>query len=135
VARYLLDTDAVIDLLNAVSSTVEIVEDVHSRGDTMCTCAVVVAEIHAGLHAPDRVRGACLLTSMWFLATTADAAEQAGSWRYGFARRGRQLSTTDCLIAATALEHGATLITGNDADYPMAEVRRLPLPRSGPRLR
>lgn len=56
---------------------------------------------------------------MRFLASTAAIAQQAGDWRYDFARRGVQLTTTDCLIAATAHAHHATVVTGNAKDYPM----------------
>jgi predicted nucleic acid-binding protein len=39
------------------------------------------------------------------------------------------LPLTDALIAATAVEHNATVVTGNVRDYPMPEVSILPLPR------
>jgi len=45
-------------------------------------------------------------------------------------RRGVTLPITDTLIAATALVHGATVVTGNFDQYPMSEVAILPLPRS-----
>jgi predicted nucleic acid-binding protein len=128
-ARYVLDTDAVIDLLKDVSSTIEVVENLYRQGDTMCTCAVVIAEVYAGLHAADQLRGQRLLESMRFLSTTPSAARQAGIWRHEFARRGTQLATSDCLIAATANENRATLITGNLRDFPMPEVSIMPLPR------
>jgi predicted nucleic acid-binding protein len=42
-----------------------------------------------------------------------------------------QLSTTDCLIAAIAVEHQAQLVTGNRRDFPMPEITVVPLPRPG----
>jgi tRNA(fMet)-specific endonuclease VapC len=128
-ARYLFDADAVIDYFNDVPSAIEIIDDLYRQGDLLCTCSVVIAELYAGLLPVERARGQRLLDSLRFLSTSPNAARQAGVWRYDFARRGRQLSTTDCLIGAVAVEHRATLVTGNVKDYPMAEVSRLPLPR------
>jgi len=51
----------------------------------------------------------------------------AGQDRYSFARRGRTLSITDMLVAATAREHQAILVTGNVKDYPMTDIDIFPL--------
>ena len=128
--RYLLDTDAVIDYLNGVPSTVALIQTLYQQGDGLCTCDIVTAEVHAGLHPSERERGSELLASLRFLPTSPDAASQAGVWRYDHARRGRQLSTTDCLIAAIAREHQTTLVTGNITDYPMPDLNILSLPRT-----
>ncbi|MGH2617604.1 MAG: PIN domain-containing protein [Thermomicrobiales bacterium] len=127
--RYLLDTDAVIDVFNGYSPTVDLVQGLYEQGDTLCTCAVVMAEVYAGLHPPERERGQVFLRSLQFLATPPGAARQAGLWRYDFARQGIQLATTDCLIAAIAHNHGTTLITGNIDDFPLPGLSRLRLPR------
>jgi predicted nucleic acid-binding protein len=37
------------------------------------------------------------------------------------------MAITDCLVAATALEEGAIILTSNTEDYPQAEVRTLSL--------
>jgi predicted nucleic acid-binding protein len=129
VALYLLDTDAVIDFFKGFPSSVELIQQLFQQGENLCTCAVVMAVVYAGLNPTERGRGEELLGSLRFFATSPGAARQAGLWRYAFARQGVQLATTDCLIAAVAHERGATLVTGNMDDYPMPELRRLPLPR------
>lgn len=129
VALYLLDTDAVIDFLKGFPSSVELIQQLFQQGETLCICAIVMAEVYAGLNPTERSRGEELLESLRFFATSSGAARQAGLWRYAFARQGVQLATTDCLIAAIAHERGATLVTGNMVHYPMPEVRRMPLPR------
>jgi predicted nucleic acid-binding protein len=129
VTLYLLDIDAVIDFFKGFPATVELIQHLFQEGETLCTCAVVVAEVYAGLNPSERGRGQDLLGSLRFFVTSPGSARQAGSWRYAFARQGVQLATTDCLIAAIAHERRATLVTGNTDDYPMPELRRLPLPR------
>jgi predicted nucleic acid-binding protein len=130
VARYLLDTDAIIDYLFGIPSSVTLIQDLHQRGDTLCVCDVVIAEVFAGLRPPHREAAERLLAACLFLPPSPAIAQQAGTWRYEFARRGLQLATTDTLIAATADAHGATVVTGNTKDYPMPEVELLPLERT-----
>lgn len=129
-ALYLLDTDAIIDYLLGVSSSVTLIQDLHDRGDTLCVCEVVIAEVYAGLRPQHREAAEELLASCTFLPTTAALARQAGTWRYDFARKGVQLSTTDTLVAATAHGHDATIVTGNVKDYPMPEIVLLALERA-----
>lgn len=128
-ARYLLDADAAIDYLNGVAATAELIDDLYRQQETLSTCDVVVAEVYAGLLPSEREHGRRLLGSFRFLASNPGAARHAGIWRHDFRRQGVQLTTTDCLIAAIAHDHGATLVTGNTRHYPMPELRRMPLPR------
>lgn len=128
-SRYLLDADSIIDFLYAIGGTVQLLQGLYDQGDTLCSCDVVLAEVYAGLHAHERARAEAFLSSVVFLPTSAASACQAGTWRYAYKRQGQTLSTTDCLIAAVAVEHEATLVTGNIKDFPMPEVTTLPLPR------
>lgn len=132
---FLLDSDAVIDLLRGMPVAADFVSGLYQPGNTLCTCDVVVAEVGAGLHARHREQGWEFMASMRFLTTSSAAARQAGTRRYDFRSRGIQLTTTDCLIEAVALAHQATLVTGNVRDFPMPELSVLPLPRQPPRSR
>jgi hypothetical protein len=128
---HLLDTDAVIDLLYDIQDTLLLVRGLGDHGETLCTCDVVLGEVMSGLHPHERARANDLLDGLLYLATTPAAARQAGEWRYAYARRGQQLAMTDCLIAVTAADHTAVIVTGNTRDFPMPEVTLLPLPRPG----
>lgn len=128
-ARYLLDTDAIVDYLAGFPSTVSLVRKLHERGESLCVCDVVIAEVYAGLLPKDRDKGRRLLSSCLFLPTTPESAQQAGEWRHAYARRGVVLSTTDALVAATAQDHQATLVTANKDHYPMESVSVMLLPR------
>lgn len=129
-ARYLLDSDAVIDYLRGMHGSVELLRDLHERGDALCVCDVTIAEVYSGLRPEDRDRGQALLDACLFLVASPQAARQAGEWRYAYARQGLTLSTTDLLVAGTAYAHGAAVVTGNADDYPMREVAIVPLPRA-----
>ncbi|MDO8671148.1 MAG: type II toxin-antitoxin system VapC family toxin [Dehalococcoidia bacterium] len=126
---YLLDSDAVIDYLRGIERSRALIQELYDRGERLCTCSVVIAEVYAGMK-PDHMEVAEeLLLGLTFLPTSLEAARQAGQWRYAYDRRGISLSTADVLIAATARLHQAAVITGNGSHYPMPEVRVLPLPR------
>lgn len=127
--RYLLDTDCVIDHLHSITSTTDFIAQVIAGGHTLATCSVVLAETYTGLRQADIAWAEQLLSTCAFLPTSEDAARQAGRWRYLFRRQGITLSTTDCLIAATAQEHGATVITGNARHFQMPGVLVEHLPR------
>jgi tRNA(fMet)-specific endonuclease VapC len=129
--RLLLDTDAIIDYLKGFPATVSLLQQRHQSGDSLCVSDVVIAEVYAGLRPNDRPQAETFLNACTFLPTSADAAKQAGEWRYGYARRGITIAITDTRVAATAYSNRAKLVTGNTADYPMPEVSLVPLPRPG----
>lgn len=126
---HLLDSDAVIDHLKGIQSTIALLQNLPSQGHLLCSCDIVVAEVYAGLPPAARAAAQRFLSSLEFLPTSEAAAQRAGIWRYDLARRGVTLLATDTLIAAVALEHGASVVTGNVKDYPMSEVTVVPLPR------
>jgi predicted nucleic acid-binding protein len=128
-AHYLLDTDAIIDYLAGVKSTVSLIQELYDRGELLCVSDVVIAEVYSGLRPQDRDKARGLLTACFFLATTPEASQRAGEWRYHYARQGITLATADVLVAATAFAHKAVIVTGNKDHYPMPEVAVLPLRR------
>jgi predicted nucleic acid-binding protein len=126
---HLLDSDAIIDFLKGFASTAAFIQDLPTQGHISCSCDIVVAEVYAGLAPRERARAQQFLVTLQFLPTSEVAAQQAGLWRYDFARRGVTLPATDTIIAAVAFEHGATVVTGNVRHYPMTGLTIAPLPR------
>ena len=126
---YLLDSDAVMDQFAGYLPTVELLRDLEEGGGDLCVCSVVLAEIYSGLRPEAVPQARLLLDRCRYLNTSDSAAKAAGEWRYMFRRQGLRLQTPDVLVAATSVEHGATLVTGNLPHYPMSELAILPLPR------
>jgi tRNA(fMet)-specific endonuclease VapC len=126
-SRHLLDTDAVIDVLKGVRPTIGLLQSLVQQGAVLCSCDVVIAEVYAGVRAQERAPAETFLATLEFLPTTAAAARQAGEWREDSIRQGQTLPLTDCLIAAVAATHQATVVTGNVRHYPHVPV--VPLPR------
>ena len=53
-ATYLLDSDAIIDYLMGFAPSVQLIRSIHSRGDVLAVCDVVIAEAYSGLRPGDR---------------------------------------------------------------------------------
>jgi hypothetical protein len=56
-----------------------------------------------------------------------ESAVLAGFFRYRHAREGRKLAVPDTLLAAQAVIRGAIVLTANERDFPMPEVRTMKL--------
>jgi predicted nucleic acid-binding protein len=112
-AYFLIDTDAVIDYLRGIHDSIAMLKSVHDREDELCVCGVVVAEVFADIRPPGRGDVLSFISTFHFLPTPADAARLAGEWWYQHPRSARTHSTTDMLVAATAVFHRASLVTGN----------------------
>jgi hypothetical protein len=59
---------------------------------------------------------------------TGAIARRAGSLKNAWAHKGRTLSLADMMVAATALEHGLSLLTDSRKDFPLPELNLYPLP-------
>jgi predicted nucleic acid-binding protein len=94
-----------------------------ARGDVAATTAINVEELVRGLRPAETKAAQTLFRGLVVLPIDADAAWRAGAWRREHAARGITLWQGDCLIAATAAVHDATLVTGNPRDFPMPDVR------------
>jgi len=81
VSFYLLDTDVAIDYLHGIGSTVTLLEELVTLDHVLCTCALVVAEVYAGLRSNDEERWTLFLSTLHFFGSTQALAERAGRWR------------------------------------------------------
>jgi predicted nucleic acid-binding protein len=128
VATYLLDTNALVDWLGGVRSVTNILEELSIGDNVFSVCCVSIAEFYSGLADHERPRADIFTAPFTYWDIDPVAARQAGHYRYSYKRRGIQLSAPDTLIAALAVSRDATLITANVRDFPMPEIKLLPLP-------
>jgi len=115
--RVLFDTDVLIDLLRGKPSTFDQVSEI-IFGNRLCCSVITVAEIYAGMFPQEKDPTDQLLDALEAFPVSISIAQQAGSLRSQYP--GRELM--DCLIAATALQHHAQLVTKNVKHYPMKEL-------------
>jgi tRNA(fMet)-specific endonuclease VapC len=112
-----LDTDVISELMrrNPAPSMVARLGEVPAA--EQCTTAVTIGELAYGARKVGRPelyeRALVLLGQTRVLSFDREAAEAYGRIRSDLERRGTRLADPDLRIAATALVHRATVITGN----------------------
>jgi predicted nucleic acid-binding protein len=121
-ARNLLDTDILISFSKRRGAAHTWVDAAQREVDELGVCEVVATELLAGARPVDRLPLIRFLRGLTYWDATLDAAIRAGAYRYSFARRGIAVSTPDALIAAVAVDVGATLVTRNVRHYPMMDL-------------
>jgi predicted nucleic acid-binding protein len=125
--KLLLDTDVLVDYLRGYPPAVEYLE---SRQEELTTSAIVVAELYADVR-EDKERTALHTLISTFEVTSIDMglAERGGLLRRDFApKHGTGLA--DALIAATAQQTGAELVTLNAKHFPMLRNVTVPYKKS-----
>ncbi len=122
---YLLDSCVLIDLLRGRVDRVDRVRRILDAGGVLAGCAITLGEVRAGMRPNEEEATLGLLESLRYLPLSAQGALLAGKWRAAFRSQGVTLALADALVAATAVEHAATLVTDNMEHYPQAEVLRL----------
>lgn len=125
--RFLVDTSTLINFTKGREPARSRLLEMAATPDEIGVCAVIVAEIFAGAAPAERPIWQRFFRGVTHWEITPHAAEQAGIYRYTYARQGRALATVDSVIAAVAIDIGAVLITGNVKDFPMPGLTLLPL--------
>ena len=119
--RYLLDTNAVGDLINCRHGIELRVDDARIRGNMIGTCEPVVAELYFGvencLKREDnlkRLRRGLSGLKCWPL--TRPASQEYGKLMTTLQQQGRQIAAMDGLIAAIALSLPRCIVVTCDSD-------------------
>ncbi len=119
---FLIDSDWVIDHLAGAPRARQLLEELAEEG--IAVSAITYMEAYQGvLRSPDaaraEVRWAAFASGIPVLAFSTAEARRCAALREALRRTGRRVGARalDLLIAATALEHGLTLVTRNRDDY------------------
>ena len=117
--RYLLDTNAVIDVIRGAGSRVEL-RLRRQEPSRVGVSAVVLHELYFGAYRSTRWEGNLAVVEQIGLAVvdlTREDAREAGRVRAALALRGTPIGPFDVLIAGQALARGATLVTHNIREF------------------
>ncbi len=120
--RLLLDSTLVIDHLRGVPEAVDRIRRIFEDGDDPIVTEVVVCEVRAGLLAEAEPHLEAFLEPIEFVQPGVATALKAGRWRADLRRSGRTLNLGDSLIAATADDLGAIVVTRNVRDFALTRV-------------
>lgn len=126
--KYLLDTTAIIDYLNGRKHVVSLIKDLAYRGYILACCCINIAEVYRGLKEKEKKAASKLIESLEYFEVSREIARQAGEYQCQYVQQGKTLSTSDVIIAATAIAKKAILLTANVSHYPMSELKLQELP-------
>lgn len=122
-AKYLLDSDVIIEWLRDDAGVVAWLEESDAAGDFLACTPVSIAEIYAGMRPSDPFFIGDLLRVLHCVDLTERIGHKAGQYRHAYGRS-HGVEVADALIAAAAHVHGLTLCTRNLRHYPMRDLKK-----------
>ena len=126
--KLLLDTSVLIDVLRLRKQRREWLAQLVRDGHTLSTTTLNIAELYAGMRPGEEAKTEALLAGLEAYELNGAAASLAGKLKGVWAHKGRTLTLSDAIVAATAIERGCALVTDSRKDFPMPEVQLYPLP-------
>jgi predicted nucleic acid-binding protein len=117
----LIDTDIAIDHFHGHRAALEYFAVTLAAGEKLAISVVTLTELASGMRAGEEQRTERLFRFFTILDVTEAIGRQAGTYLRQF-RRSHNLELGDALIAATAAQAGAELITRNLKHYPMTDI-------------
>lgn len=124
--RYLIDTDVLIEYLRGSAQAIAFLEGVEG---SLCVSAITVAELYSGVKGEEEESALAQFLSAFAVIPVDEAlAVRGGLSRRDFAGS-HGVGLADALVAASAQEAGAVLVTFNKRHYPMLEEVVVPYRR------
>jgi predicted nucleic acid-binding protein len=119
--RYLIDTDILIDHLRGETKARDFLKEAKIQGGELCYSVIAKAELYAGLRRSEEGSLSALLAGMDEVVIDGDVAVMAGRYKSMF-QRSRGVLLPDALVAASAKQNDAVLVTLNGKHYPMKDI-------------
>ena len=121
--RFLLDTDILIEYLRGNEQAATFLENL--EGDLLLS-AITIAELFSGVHGDVEQRSLeQFLLAFEVLPVDEDIAKKGGFYRRDY-RQSHGTGLADAMIAATAEQTGAALVTFNRRHFPMVTELEVP---------
>lgn len=120
----ILDTDVVIWILRGNKSIVAAIDRLVSK-ESIGISTITVAEIYKNVFPIEMPDVEDFIVHQELFPVSLDIAKTAGLYWNQYHRRLKNLSLTDCLIAATAKIHQAALASMNIKHFPMDDIKLL----------
>jgi predicted nucleic acid-binding protein len=118
---YLLDTDILIWVLRGKKDIINKVSQFKDES-SLSISVISIAEIYKNIFPSELTPTEDYLLQHIQLDVNQKIAKIAGLYWQEYSKKLKNLSLTDCLIAATANVHEAKLVTLNTKHFPMKDI-------------
>ena len=118
----LVDTDVAIDHFHGHQAAMDYFAETLAAGEVLAISVITLTELASGMRPGEEARTERLLSLFNVIDVNEVIGRQAAAYLRQF-RRCHNLELGDALIAATALQTGADLVTRNLKHYPMTDIR------------
>ena len=115
----LLDSTELIDTLRDRDGKRGLLAELVTDGHRLATSVIDIGEVYSGIRSGEEAATEAFFSNIECYPVTAEIAQRAGELRNLWLRKGRTLTLDDMIVAATALEYGAKLMTQNRKDFPV----------------
>jgi predicted nucleic acid-binding protein len=119
----MLDTTFIIDYLRQQPHALSRLRSMYEAGDEPVVTSIVVSEAWTGARRPIDEDLVAFLRYIEYAHPGPETARLAGTWRAEARESGRTLDLPDALIAATAFDLDAAVLTRNIRDFELLPVR------------
>lgn len=119
---FLIDTDILIWVLRGNTSYEGFLQDLKDKG-SLSISTVTIAEIYKNVFPSEIVKTENVLNELQTWDVTPAIAKQSGLYWQEYIKKLKNLSLTDCLIAATANVNNLTLVSLNIRHFPMKDIK------------
>lgn len=116
-----IDTDIAINHFHGHHAALEYFALHLGAGETLLIAAITLTELLGGMRAGEETRTERLLELFVTAEVTDPIARKAGEYLRQY-RRSHHLELGDALVAATAFQLNAELVTRNRKHYPMPDI-------------
>lgn len=121
---YLIDTDIIIWILRENKKYQDFLQKI-SEKEPLAISTITIAEIYKNVYPSEILKTENLISELPSLDVTSSVAKQAGLYWQQYVSKLKNLSITDCIIAATANVNNATLVSLNIKHFPMKDIQIL----------
>lgn len=118
---YLVDTDVLIWVLRGDEKYKELLQTIKKQG-SLCISTITIAEIYKNIYPSEMVKTGEILNEFQTYHVSESIAKQAGLYWQQYSKKLKNLSLTDCMIAATANIHNLILLSLNTKHFPMKDI-------------
>ena len=117
--RLLVDTSVLIDHLRGDPRAIDLLGTATERADDLWGSVITRAEVLRGMRSSERTGTMLLLDILAWVEVVIDVADRAGEMARTYRASHPGIDIADFLIAASAEEVGARLVTRNVKHFPM----------------